>query len=67
MQKNIAGAGRALLIMGCMARSLEARSEAQETGLLLLTEEGTEQAGSEIEYDIGIINTTLVRLADIIL
>ena len=67
MQKNIVGAGRAILIAGCMARSLEARSEPQENGLLLLTEEGTDEAGSEVEYDIGIINTTIERLADVIL
>ena len=67
VQKNIAGAGRAIVIMGILARSLEARPEAQENGLLLLTEEGTEEAGSEVEYDIGIINSTLERLADVIL
>ena len=67
VQKNIAGAGRAIVIMGILARSLEARPEAQENGLLLLTEEGTEEAGSEVEYDIGIIITTIERLADVIL
>ena len=45
-QKNIAGAGRAIVIAGCTVRSLEAKLEEKSTGLLLLTEEGTELAGS---------------------
>ena len=61
VNKKIAGEGMALIIAGWYPEALNLTNP--DTGLLVLVEEGTENASTSLEYDIGIIQTILERIA----